>query len=55
MKAYEEWYKKNLYDRTETEKAWRAALEWAKKQSEELCPEIPDSAIGQIIDRELEQ
>ena len=28
MKAYEEWYKENMYDRTETEKAWRAALEW---------------------------
>lgn len=29
MKEFEKWYKENLYDRTETEKAWKAALEWA--------------------------
>lgn len=34
---------------------WKAALEWAKKQSENLCPEIPESAIGYIIEEELEQ
>lgn len=29
MKAYEKWARQNMYDRTETEKAWKAALEWA--------------------------
>lgn len=30
MKAYEKWAKQNVYDRTETEKAWKAALKWVK-------------------------
>ncbi len=32
---------------------WRAALGWAKKQDEELCLEMPESAIGAIIEKEL--
>lgn len=28
MKAFEKWAKQNMYDRTETKKAWKAALEW---------------------------
>jgi len=62
-KEFEKWNKDNetyipLLDKTiksERKKAWKAALEWTKKQSENLCPEIPESAIGYIIDEELEQ
>ena len=35
MKAYEKWYKENLYDRTETKKAWSAALEWVINECQE--------------------
>ena len=52
MKTYEEWYKENMYDRTETEKAWRAALEWILSHPGWGCAE---DEVHQAIREELKQ
>ena len=58
MQAFEKWrdeQKINSRSYKADAGVWRAALNWIKKQSEELCSEIPESAIGDIINKELKE
>ena len=53
MKAFEDWYKENLYDRTETKKAWRAALEWVLGQCDTDWDEYDRSTGFFILDDDI--
>ena len=52
MKEFEKWHRKNIYaDRSQTEKAWKAALEWAANEILECLS--PQDAL-EMIREELE-
>lgn len=60
MKEYEKWATQNMYDRTETMKAWKAALRWSQSIKEKITEEYNDSLYGCIkqsiaIDVELRE